>query len=49
MLVLGTMMAVEKNVSWGRKISAPLGVILLGWGLFLGAAAVLAAQHAQLH
>ena len=49
MLVLGTMMAVEKNVSWGRKISAPLGVVLLGWGLDLGAAAVLAAQHTHLH
>jgi len=48
-LVLGAVMAVEKNDSWGRKISAPLGVVLLGWGLGLGAAAVLAAQHAQLH
>ena len=49
MLVLGVVMAVEKNVSWGRKISAPLGVVLLGWGLALGAAAVLAAQHTHLH
>ena len=49
MLVLGAVMAVEKNVSWGRKISAPLGVVLLGWGLALGAAAVLAAQHTHLH
>jgi predicted metal-binding membrane protein len=49
MLMLGVVMAVEKNVSWGRKISAPLGVVLLGWGLALGAAAVLAAQHAHLH
>ncbi len=49
MLVLGAVMAVEKNVSWGRKISAPLGVVLLGWGLTLGAAAVLTAQHTHLH
>ena len=49
MLVLEAVMAAEKNDSWGRKISAPLGVVLLGWGLGLGAAAVLAAQHAQLH
>jgi predicted metal-binding membrane protein len=48
-MVLGAVMAVEKNVSWGRKISAPLGVVLLGWGLTLGAAAVLAAQHTHLH
>ncbi len=31
MLGLGTVMAIEKNVpSWGRRISAPLGVVLLG-------------------
>ncbi len=49
MLVLGAVMAVEKNMPWGRKISAPLGVVLLGWGLALGAAAVLAPQHVHLH
>lgn len=32
MLVLGVVMATEKNVSWGRRISAPLGVLLIGWG-----------------
>ncbi len=32
MLVLGAAMAVEKNVPWGRKLSAPLGVTLMGWG-----------------
>jgi predicted metal-binding membrane protein len=32
MLALGAVMAVEKNVSWGRRLSAPLGVLLLGWG-----------------
>jgi predicted metal-binding membrane protein len=49
MLVLGAVMAVEKNVSWGRKIGAPLGVVLLGWGLILGAATVLGTQHTHLH
>src|SRR5215204_215875 len=49
MLVVGTVMAVEKNMPWGRKISTPLGVLLLGWGLALGAATVLAAQHTYLH
>jgi predicted metal-binding membrane protein len=32
MLALGALMAVEKNLQWGRKISAPAGVALLGWG-----------------
>jgi predicted metal-binding membrane protein len=32
MLALGTLMAVEKNISWGRKLSAPVGVVLLGCG-----------------
>jgi len=36
MVLLGALMAVEKNVSWGRRISAPLG-----WSL-LAAAGVLA-------
>jgi len=49
MLVLGAVMAVEKNVSWGRKISVPLGVVLLGWGLILGVATVFAGQHTHLH
>lgn len=31
MLVLGAVMAIEKNVPWGRRLSAPLGVGLLGW------------------
>jgi predicted metal-binding membrane protein len=33
MLLLGAVMAVEKNVSWGRKIGAPLGVLLTIGGL----------------
>ena len=32
MLALGAFMAAEKNLSWGGKLSAPLGVALLGWG-----------------
>src|SRR5262245_61307308 len=32
MLILGAVMAVEKNMPWGRKLSAPLGVVLLAWG-----------------
>jgi predicted metal-binding membrane protein len=35
MLALSTVMAVEKNVSWGRRFSAPLGIALLCWGLIL--------------
>jgi len=31
MLVLGAVMAIEKNVSWGRRLSTPLGLGLLGW------------------
>ena len=32
MLMLGTVMAAEKNLPWGRRLSAPLGVVLLGGG-----------------
>ena len=35
MLALGAVMAVEKNVAWGRKLSAPLGVGLLAWGVLI--------------
>ena len=35
MLALGAVMAIEKNMPWGRRLSAPLGVVLLGWGLAL--------------
>jgi predicted metal-binding membrane protein len=31
MLVLGAAMAAEKTMPWGRRLSAPLGVGLLGW------------------
>lgn len=33
MLALGTVMAVEKNMPWGRRLSAPLGLALLAAGL----------------
>lgn len=32
MLVLGAVMAIEKNMPWGRKLSRPVGVVLLAWG-----------------
>jgi predicted metal-binding membrane protein len=35
MLALGTVMAVEKNISWGRRMSVPLGVVLVAWGAYL--------------
>ena len=36
MLVLGTLMAIEKNMPWGLRLSAPLGaVLIIGWGLLL--------------
>jgi predicted metal-binding membrane protein len=39
MLLLAAAMAAEKNFSWGRRLSAPLGVLLLGW------AGVMVASH----
>lgn len=41
MLLLGVIMAVEKNLPWGRRISHPLGVVLLALGSLLVAAEVL--------
>lgn len=35
MLVLGAVMAAEKNLPWGRRLSAPLGLALLYWGTAL--------------
>jgi predicted metal-binding membrane protein len=35
MLVLGAVMAIEKNMPWGRKLSAPLGVLLVAWGVII--------------
>ena len=31
MLALGALMAAEKNLPWGRKLSAPVGLALLAW------------------
>ncbi|RJG02215.1 DUF2182 domain-containing protein [Noviherbaspirillum sedimenti] len=39
MLLLAAVMAIEKNVRWGRRLGTPLGVALLGW------AAVVVAMH----
>src|SRR5262249_52425359 len=35
MLILSLLMAIEKNVRWGRRMSAPVGVALLVWGAVL--------------
>jgi len=35
MLVLGAVMAIEKNMPWGRRLSAPLGALLLSWGTLI--------------
>jgi predicted metal-binding membrane protein len=35
MLALGAIMALEKNVSWGRRMSTPLGIALLAWGALI--------------
>jgi len=35
MLVLAVVMALEKNLPWGRRLSAPVGVALLGWAAAL--------------
>jgi predicted metal-binding membrane protein len=41
MFALGTIMAIEKNATWGRSLSRPLGIVLIGAGttLILGAVA----------
>jgi predicted metal-binding membrane protein len=33
MLALAVVMGIEKNLSWGRQISVPVGVVLLTAGL----------------
>jgi len=33
MLLLGAVMATEKNMPWGRRLSAPLGIALVASGL----------------
>jgi len=37
MLVLGAVMAVEKNAPWGRRLSRPLGFALLSWAAIVTA------------
>jgi predicted metal-binding membrane protein len=31
MLALGAVMGIEKNAVWGRKLSQPLGLVLITW------------------
>ena len=45
MLALGAVMAVEKNMPWGKKISASLGIALVAWSLVLIAATAHTTQH----
>jgi len=40
MLLLAAVMAIEKNLPWGRRLSAPLGVALLAWAALLVASEV---------
>lgn len=35
MLLLAAVMSVEKNMPWGRRLSAPLGIALLSWSFVL--------------
>ena len=35
MLILALLMAIEKNVRWGRRLSAPMGATLLAWAAIL--------------
>jgi predicted metal-binding membrane protein len=35
MLLLGSIMAIEKNIPWGRKLVRPLGIVLITWGVSL--------------
>jgi predicted metal-binding membrane protein len=39
MFVLAVVMGVEKNVSWGRRMSAPVGIALIAWSVLLFALA----------
>ena len=40
MLVLGALMAIEKNAAWGRRLSHPLGLVLLTWAALIAASNV---------
>ena len=37
MLLLGAIMALEKNAPWGRQLSRPLGFALLSWAAIVTA------------
>lgn len=39
MMFLGALMAVEKNLPWGRRLSKPLGALLMMWGVAIAAGA----------
>jgi predicted metal-binding membrane protein len=49
MMVLGAVMAVEKNAPWGRRLSAPLGLFLIGLGVILGLGSVLGVLGEHIH
>ena len=49
MLVLGAVMAIEKNAPWGRRLSAPLGLFLIGLGVMLGLGSALGVLGGHLH
>jgi predicted metal-binding membrane protein len=35
MLLLGAVMGIEKNASWGRQLGRPLGAVLIGWAMLI--------------
>jgi predicted metal-binding membrane protein len=35
MFLLGMLMALERNAPWGRRLVAPLGIVLLAVGLLI--------------
>ena len=35
MLVLGALMGIEKNATWGRKLSKPIGFALIAWAALI--------------
>ena len=49
MMVLGAIMAIEKNAPWGRRLSAPLGLFLIGMGIMLGLGSALGVLGEHLH
>jgi predicted metal-binding membrane protein len=48
MLVLGAVMAAEKNLTWGHRLSLPVGVALVAWGGLLVAAHLIGFDPATL-